>query len=844
MPLEFSNINNEEDLLNAALFLLRMHEFKISHVFEGSGPDGGRDIEAVSFEIDASQKIEPVKWWIELKFRKTQKGTLSTKDLNNKLHRASTRGVKKYLLITNVRVSASFIDEMERSAFQYRIDFRYWDKHFLENKLQNSKEVSTFERLYSKKLNIQDRISELNEFLTIIKSKNYSSLLIFGKAGVGKSSIASCLVAMLSNSYDIAWIDCRVKYNVGFMLSSIAKLFFELGIKTNFSFSSGLRIDEFERVNLLINHAQERKTIIVLDNFEFIQEGFGLIENEIFKYLISKTKLFVRNKSILILTTRNRYINQSLLPPDECIVREIDGFDIEFIQNEYMVNLNFLEQKLNKRTKDKDLQKNILLHFEGNPLALQAANQLSAYHNISSIIDIASSRSKNSVAQNLVIHLSSSLLKEEITALNKFSQFHRPLSRSEIKKFICTNDVLNSLLIRRLVEPSPTSSGHFHLHPLTIEVFDCRELPEKQTVIVKELVDSLKKEAQWGTAKIDKKYNHGILRDVINLLIKVNLFNDAGEILIAIGTRAVSLGDIGYLQETTHQLENNKSEQSKLKPKTRAWLLKVQGHIADLYGRYLEAWDCYQTMVEFGDDLDDPLIKAAGLNGMGSVKRFLNQLDEAISIYTESLAIRNIHKDEVGISNSQHNLGAVYLEKGDYSDAFNCLSIAHTIREGLNDEFRRSATEIYLSECLIHLEKFKEAEKMIDKSIKTKKTLNDYLGYVWAILAKIKLLIITNEKMNESIKALAIESLELSIKTKQMRAQLIANMFCGCAFIDNSGASYENIRYWVNAKEIADGMENKIMSERAEEGISISFKTLSVREKNLFCKKIARNVKI
>ncbi|MGB0697721.1 MAG: hypothetical protein ACPGOY_18870, partial [Rhodospirillaceae bacterium] len=99
MPLEFSNINNEEDLLNAALFLLRMHEFKISHVFEGSGPDGGRDIEAVSFEIDASQKIEPVKWWIELKFRKTQKGTLSTKDLNNKLHRASTRGVKKYLLI-------------------------------------------------------------------------------------------------------------------------------------------------------------------------------------------------------------------------------------------------------------------------------------------------------------------------------------------------------------------------------------------------------------------------------------------------------------------------------------------------------------------------------------------------------------------------------------------------------------------------------------------------------------------------------------------------------------------------------------------------------------------------
>lgn len=837
-------LRTEADLLHIARKILISHEFKLEHIFEGSGPDGGRDIEAITFETDASKKTVPVKWWIELKFRANKGARLSVKDLESKIHRASNQGVRKFLLITNVRVTASFADAMEETAYRYHIDFRYWDELFLQDQLTQSSDQRLKQLLGNEEITISDRVHDLNQLIPLIRSGHYAVISLCGSGGVGKSALIRYISAMLSSNYDIAWIDCRIGHDLGFTLKHIADRFLDMGVETRFSYSAGLRISESDRIKMLIDHCLERNTLVILDNFEEVLDSSGIINNGLYRVILSSAKSLNKHSSQIIITTRRNICDPSSIPPEDIRVQSLRGFDLDFVQREYLPLLRFLETKISKISDRTEQQQELLAIFDGNPLALQIANQLCAHYDYYELKQIVGSVSGQNVAKKLVEGLSVKLSPDQLEALYKFAQFQRPLSTDEIKKFVCSSSVLDSLLLRTLVEPLSSSKKQFQMHLLTIETFDCSNSPDKLSAVISNLIPKLKKAAKWGTKQIDNMYEHGLLREAINMLIKIGQHDEAGQILIAIGTRAVSFGDVFFLERILSVLENQTSKISPLRAVTAAWLLKVRGHVADLRGQYTQAWDIYKTMLKRGSELQEPLVQAAALNGMGSVERYRNRLDSALSFYTESLALRCNNNDSIGMSNSYHNLGAVYLEQGNYDLAHECLLKAHGLRSKCKDVFRRSATEIYLAECSIHMGKYKEAIDLIENAIKSKQRIKDHLGYVWALLVKIKLSLVLRKNDMHTIQSIANEALQLSEKIRQSRTLLLSNIFCGCAHLSEKCESYDALKFWLKAKDIATSLGNEALTRRIQEAINSSLAGLTPEQAIELCSEIALSVKI
>ena len=88
--LKLNSISNEDEFRKYSIYLLQKNGFKVSSVREGAGPDGGRDIEAVTFEYDSALKEKvSVTWWVELKYRANSNlGVKDFNDIKNKITNA------------------------------------------------------------------------------------------------------------------------------------------------------------------------------------------------------------------------------------------------------------------------------------------------------------------------------------------------------------------------------------------------------------------------------------------------------------------------------------------------------------------------------------------------------------------------------------------------------------------------------------------------------------------------------------------------------------------------------------------------------------------------------------
>lgn len=317
------------------------------------------------------------------------------------------------------------------------------------------------------------------------------------------------------------------------------------------------------------------------------------------------------------------------------------------------------------------------------------------------------------------------------------------------------------------------------MHPLTVAQFDLQNDVVKRTKIVAEISSTITNDLEQEN--IEEVYNHGLLRQVAEMFLSINEVNQAAEIIIRIGTRALSMGDVIYLQNTLHRLYDSMD----LSALNRTRLKKVEGHIYDFENRYDKAAEIYGKMLQESIELQDSWSRAAALNGLGSIERFNNNCEKAISLYTESLQIRIDNDFVIDQSNSHHNLGAVYIMMQDYDKAIEHLEIAKEIRQNKKDIFRISATELYLGECYTHTGEYKKAEQLLKECIENKKKVHDVVGNIWANLAMAKLIvcetenIFSEEKLKSSIDimgSIAIECINIAHMKECVIAQIFMSM--------------------------------------------------------------------
>lgn len=754
--------NNEKEFASDIKELLFYKGFKIDSYYDDIGPDGGRDIEAHTFEYDSAlDEYDSVNWWIELKFR--SKSSLGAKDINDirsKVTRAIQSKVDKFLLITNTQFTPEFKANISCYCYENNIKIRYWDITALQKLFFNMENTSSINDYHGNL--ISDRLNDTKLIFNTIKSEMKSVFLLIGSAGVGKSALARYVLSYISNSekYVGGVLDLQLQGGIGFQLKLLAENFRKRKFTSDFCFSASLPQNEHERLELLFEHCLSNKTILVIDNLEKQLDINGNIKNEYIKELVDKFLNNCMNGSILLLLSRVP-LNKIYTTKHLFFTHELTGWDIDFVYEKYLPYLQYLDTCISNIS-DIEKRKQLLQSMEGNPLALKIANRLCVSNNIEEVIDCI--EDKNNPAQSLIKLISDNLISEEIIALNKFAQFNRPMSEKEIVQFVCSKNILNRLKMRMLVESLPDMKNQFNMHPLTVAQFNLQNNYIKRKEIVRNITSDILKSLE--EKNIEETYNHGLLRQVAEMFLSINDVNHAAEIIIRIGTRALSMGDVVYLTNVLQRLFKDNS----LTSLNRMRLRKAQAHIYDFNNRYDLAEETYRKMLEESLELKDAWSRAAALNGLGSIERFRNNCEKAISLYTESLQIRIDNHFVIDESNSHHNLGAVYIIIEEYDKAIEHLEKAKDIRKKAKDIFRVSATELYLGECYIHIKDYKKATSILTECVKNKKAVQDVVGSIWANLAMGKLTIC------ETVESLSEKRLKTCIINLENVAQICENI--------------------------------------------------------------------
>lgn len=169
---------NEKEFAEAITDLLLYKGFKIDSYYDDIGPDGGRDIEAHTFEYDAAlDELDSIGWWIELKYRsKSSLGSKDVADVLSKLARFKISKTDKFLIITNTQFTNTFKTDICSYCAENGIKIRFWDRTKLRIMFQK-KEIDNKNNEYVNGM-ISDRLHETKLIFNTIQSGMKSVLLL------------------------------------------------------------------------------------------------------------------------------------------------------------------------------------------------------------------------------------------------------------------------------------------------------------------------------------------------------------------------------------------------------------------------------------------------------------------------------------------------------------------------------------------------------------------------------------------------------------------------------------------------------------------------------------------
>lgn len=763
-------ILNEKDFKDYICFLLDVSGFKIEIITEGAGSDGGRDIEATSFEYDTAEQADVcTHWWIELKYRSNSNlGIRDLNDLSSKIIRAANNNIDKFLIITNSKLSIDLITALREISHTYRIPLKIWDL----DKINNISYNFSLHPKHKFNIKMSDRNNETSTIINIIKSKCKNIVQITGKRGIGKSLLAKFIAQYMcyTENYGYGYIDCKNYRQIGIQIKEAANSFKLQDISSDFVDSISVNRNENERAMLLCRHIQNNKTILILDNLEYVLDRSRNINSPQIEILL-KYALDNAIEDSIIITTSQLHLNSTYTSNSLFIDFTLNGWDINYIIQSYIKNLSNIYKQVKQFNISKEEQKKLFECMNGNPFAFNILNQLCESHNLIEILN--SLKKVSDVPSYLLEQLSGEISQEQSQALERIAQFNGELSFTEITQFICNETTLDSLLYRKLIEKSSMFDRKYFIHPLTTNLFALNDDESKKSAIVKELSDKI--EEYVSQYHIDDLYPHILMRKVIDMNVSIHNFEKVAEILVCIGTRILSMGDIYYLSSIMDKVKT-----SNISELIRIRLMKLEAHIASYSDRLDVAKTIYEDMLNKSINLNDPWSISAALNGLGSMARYVYDYPTAIKKYTESANIREKNGLLLELSNSYHNIGATYIISRNYPEAIDTLNKACEIRKNVGDKFRLSASMLYLGEGYLMIGNYPKAYEILLDCLSIKNNINDITGSVWACCALAKLYIVSNNQKDlHDFEIKLIEYEKIAFKFKMYRHLALIRIYMG-----------------------------------------------------------------
>jgi tetratricopeptide (TPR) repeat protein len=172
-------------------------------------------------------------------------------------------------------------------------------------------------------------------------------------------------------------------------------------------------------------------------------------------------------------------------------------------------------------------------------------------------------------------------------------------------------------------------------------------------------------------------------------------------------------------------------------------LLNMTNNVYYVWGRHEEAFYNYQSLLNYYDKVNDPVMRARILNNIAAMHNNKGEYDQAMELYNQSLEIKRPVEDQEGISGTLHNIAEIHANKGEYDQAMELYNQSLSISKQLGDQQVIAGTlnnigEIHANkgeyeEALSHtLEAYEILERLkspeLDRSVEILSNIKQRLG--------------------------------------------------------------------------------------------------------------------
>ncbi len=591
---------------------------------------------------------------------------------------------------------------------------------------------------------------ELSALSQLLNDPLCRLLTLNGAGGIGKTRLA---IEAASHNRE------RFKDGVSFVplasLSSSAFLVQAIGDSLSFSFQG-----QIEPLTQLLEHLSTRQVLLVLDNFEHLLNGVGLL-TEILESA-PRVKLLTTSRERLNLQSEWVYTIQGLsFPPSGGVDRIEEYTSVElFAQSARRAKVDFI-----LRSEDREAVARICQLVEGMPLSIELA---AAWVSVLTCSEIAQEIRRSfdfletsaidmperQRSQRAVFNHSWKFLSnEERRVLSELALFQGGFERNAASEVTgATLPTLMSLVSKSLVRRS--ESGRFDMHEVirqyAVSYLDedpgCENTCDRHCHYYLTLLRD-QKEALQGPFQ----------RDVIQLLkneidnIRVAwkwAVEHGKHTLISQALRSFGwLCNIGVMYgEGIAQIETvvktlRSSSHDPERQRVLGMALAQQGLLLFRQGKMDQALEHLEESLVLLRQIDEhyPLIDPLVITGI--IMHLMGEYDRAYSLIEEGLEKARKAKNKFYTAYALYNLGYIDSLQGRYKEGYDQMMSGLNLWRQMGDPSSIALGLNYICPAAIHLGYVKEAQAFIQESISLLTEVGDLwgLGTAYRILGLVTL---------------------------------------------------------------------------------------------------------
>ena len=640
-----------------------------------------------------------------------------------------------------------------------------------------------------------NREAELNELTEAIEANDKRVIVIFGRAGMGKTAIASKVLDELESSKSsnqdsifegiICFNAQGGSLSLDRVYSQVKQFLEEKAHNDLLTLWQARDVSVEYKARYLISQLGDRKFLILIDNFEDLLDNHGdLTAPGIDAFM--KAILGLTHRIVILITSRQiPNIYQGIVRAK--FIRINRGLDIE----EAILFLKKLDitGDAGLLQKDEKVLRELSIRANGIPRALEYIYAVLVTDQLTTPEDLLESASlwQEEILDRLQNESFRRLTNQEARSImHALAIFGLPVPIEALKKILGDSSIEIEKILRNLLKRAHISyeskSKTYTLHPLDSEYFNRLLSRDKKEELHAKAADYFIRlrfpKKLWRTLSdlqphLDE-FKHRVL---------ANQFDFAAQIVTEIEQHLELWGQISQWEEMSNELEN-----VQLNPIISIENKMRLGKIYDILGEYNKSLGAFLAALELSNGVEHHILKAQLYCEVGKAYDSNGKAQLAIEKLNESISIAEQHNDEKQMSVCYRILANIYTRLGVYEPAIEFFEKGIKLCKKINYNEGLANTFFDMYYLYIQNGDTDEALAVTEQALSLSRITGDRLQEV-EILRRLGYLYISklgNRKNEEKALAYFDQANEITDKLGNKRLE-VSNTWYQCLILRDAG---------------------------------------------------------